>query len=48
VITLQSLSAHFSTGRTAQNSAVIDTVRWKPALNAFAIMFEDRLFPTNQ
>ena len=23
-------------------------VRWKPALNAFAIMFEHRLFPNNQ
>jgi len=22
--------------------------RWKPALNAFAITFEDRIFPTNQ
>ena len=32
------------TGRSRQRWAV----RWKPALNAFAIMFEDRLFPTNQ
>jgi Transposase and inactivated derivatives len=32
------------TGRGKQRWAV----RWKPALNAFAIMFEDRLFPTNQ
>ena len=32
------------TGRGRQRWAV----RWKPALNAFAIMFEDRLFPTNQ
>ncbi len=22
--------------------------RWKPALNAFAITFEDRIFPTDQ
>jgi putative transposase len=32
------------TGRGKQRWAV----RWKPALNAFAIMFEDRLFPVNQ
>jgi transposase-like protein len=32
------------TGRARQQWAV----RWKPALNAFALAFEGRIFPTNQ
>ena len=24
------------------------SVRWKPALNAFALMFENRIFPNNK
>ena len=32
------------TGRRRQRWAV----RWKPALNAFALMFEGRIFPNNK